>query len=181
MQPLGDVTEEEMTDVFIEQTSALAEGGADAILIETMISAEEACVAIKAAKEATKLPVMATMTFDKGPRGLFTMMGQRPEDAGQLLDEAGADVIGTNCGNGIEVMIELVTRMQAVTDKPLIVHSNAGIPRIVKGAVIYPETPEFMAPRFKELTELGVSIVGGCCGTTANHISACVRAIKATG
>ncbi len=178
MEPIGPLSESEMYDGFAEQISALAEGGADAVVIETMISADEAEVAIRAARENTDLTIMATMTFDKGPRGLFTMTGNTPEDAVQRLDEAGADVVGTNCGNGIEVMIEVATAMRAATDKFMVVHSNAGIPEIVKGQIIYPETPEFMAPGFKKLVGLGVNIVGGCCGTTPAHIAALAEAVR---
>ena len=178
MQPVGDVTEDEMYDVMKEQSMALAEGGADAILIETMISSDEAVVAIKAAKENTDIPVMATMTFDKGPRGYFTMMGDTPEDAAKKLSEAGADIIGTNCGNGADVMLELVKRIWPVTDKPILVHSNAGIPAIEHGVVVYPESAEYMAPRFREMVELGVNIVGGCCGTTPDHVAACAAAVR---
>jgi len=175
MEPLGTVTESEMYDAFAEQITALEEGGADGVDIETMISANEAAVAIRAAKENTKLAVMSTMTFDRGPRGLFTMMGNTPEDAAKRLDEAGADVVGTNCGNGIETMIEIAGRMRAATGKFLLVHSNAGIPQFVDGKIQYPETPGFMAPRFKKLIELGVNIVGGCCGTTPEHIAAIAK------
>ncbi|NQW17860.1 MAG: homocysteine S-methyltransferase family protein [Chloroflexi bacterium] len=178
MQPLGDVTEQEMYDVFKEQVTGLAAGGADAIVIETMISTAEARVAIKAAKENTDLPVMATMTFDKGPRGYFTMMGDTPEDAIKILSDAGADIVGTNCGNGADVMLDLVKRIRPITDKPILVHSNAGLPAIVNGVVQYPESPEYMAPRFKEMAELGASIIGGCCGTTPRHLAACAASIK---
>lgn len=178
MEPIGPLSESEMYDGFAEQIGALAEGGADAVVIETMISADEAEVAIRAARENTDLTVMATMTFDRGPRGLFTMSGNTPEDAVQRLGDAGADVVGTNCGNGIEVMIEVATAMRAATDKFLLVHSNAGIPEIVKGRIVYPETPEFMAPGFRKLVDLGVNIVGGCCGTTPAHIAALAEAVR---
>jgi Methionine synthase I (cobalamin-dependent), methyltransferase domain len=115
---------------------------------------------------------MSTMVFDKGPRGYFTMMGVTPESAALGLLDAGADIVGTNCGNGIEKMIEIATLMRQSTDRYLVVQSNAGIPRIVKGKVIYPETPEFMAENYKKLSEIPVNILGGCCGTTDSHIRA---------
>lgn len=178
MEPLGEVGKEEMYDAFAEQITALEEGGADGVVIETMISVDEAEVAIKAARENTNLTVMSTLTFDKGPRGWFTMMGDTPEAAVKRIGEAGAQVVGTNCGNGVEAMIDLVTRIRAATDRFLIVHSNAGIPEIIQGRVVYPETPEFMAPRFKALADLGVSIIGGCCGTTPGHIAALVQTVR---
>ena len=178
MEPMGSLTESEMYDGFAEQISALAEGGADAVAIETMISPEEAEVAIRAAHENTELAIIGTMTFDKGPRGLFTMWGNTPTDAVQRLDNAGADIVGANCGNGIKVMIEIAVEMRKATDKFLIIHSNAGIPSIVERKVKYPETPEFMASGFKELADLGTNIVGGCCGTTPAHIGALREAVK---
>ena len=171
LAPLGPVTEQEMRDGFIEQSQALAEGGADGIIIETMTSLEETLLAVKAVKENTDLVAVATMTFDLGPRGFFTMMGVTPEQAVSEIRKGGADVVGANCGNGIENMIKIAKLMRDVDDGFLLVHSNAGIPKIVKGRIIYPETPEFMAEKFKKLIELKINIFGGCCGTTPQHIS----------
>jgi 5-methyltetrahydrofolate--homocysteine methyltransferase len=177
LQPLGEVSEAEMLDAFIEQITALAEGGADAVLIETMTALEEASLAIKAARENTDLTVMATMTFDKGPRGYFTMMGVTPERAVKELRDAGADIVGANCGNGIEGMIELAREMRSATDGYLLVHSNAGMPSIRKGQIVYPETPDWMAERFRSLADIGINIFGGCCGTTPMHIRALLEAV----
>ena len=178
LEPLGEVSESEMYDAFVEQITALEEGGADAVVIETMTALEEATLAIKAAKENTKLIVMSTMTFDKGPRGFFTMMGVTPERAVKELKEAGADIVGSNCGNGIENMISIARTMRQATDGYLLIHSNAGIPAIKDGRIVYPETPDWMAERFKALADLGVNIVGGCCGTTPDHIRALSRALR---
>ena len=172
IEPLGAVSQAEMLDAFAEQVTALEEGGADAVVIETMFALDETRLAVRAARENTSLEVIATMTFDKGPRGLFTMMGVTPEEAARELREAGADVVGANCGNGIENMLELARLIRDATDGPMLIHSNAGIPAIRQGQIVYPETPEFMAPRFKELSEMGVNIFGGCCGTTPRHIRA---------
>lgn len=178
LKPLGEVSEDEMHDAFGEQMTALANGGADAILIETKTALEEASIAIKAAKTNTKLPVMATMTFDKGPRGFFTMMGVTPQQAVTGLSDAGADVVGVNCGNGIDLMVELAHDLRKMTEEFLLVHSNAGIPVITKGIICYTETPDYMAKKFKILAELGINIIGGCCGTTPAHIQALVDAVK---
>ena len=178
LEPLGPVTEAEMLDAFAEQTSALAEGGADAIVIETKTALEEAGLAIRAAKENTDLPVMATMTFDKGPRGFFTMMGVTPERAVNELQKAGADVVGANCGSGIELMVELGSQLRQATDSYLLIHCNAGIPSIKDGQVVYPETPVLMAQGFKKLADMGVSMIGGCCGTGPDHIRALVSAVR---
>ena len=172
LEPLGEVSEAEMLDAFAEQITGLAEGGVDAVLIETMTALEEASLAIRAARENTDLTVIATMTFDKGPRGYFTMMGVTPERAVMELRDAGADIVGANCGNGIEGMIDLARKMRGATDGYMLVHSNAGIPSIRKGQIVYPETPDWMAERFKSFADIGVNIFGGCCGTTPNHIRA---------
>ena len=178
LEPLGEVTEAEMLDAFKEQVTALANGGADAIIVETMTALEEATLAIRAVKENTDLPVIATMTFDKGPRGFFTMMGVQPERAAIALQEAGADVVGANCGNGIDNMVEIARIMRGATDGYMLVHSNAGIPAIRKGQIVYSETPDYMAERFKELADLGINILGGCCGTTPSHISALSQIVR---
>ena len=178
LEPLGDISEKEMCEAFEEQMVSLEQGGADAILIETMTAIEEITLAIGVAKETTNLPIIATMVFDKGPRGFFTMMGITPERAAKELTSAGADIVGTNCGNGIDLMIEIAQQMRDATDKPMIVHSNAGIPTIKDGQIIYPETPEYMLERFMQIVDLGVNIVGGCCGTGPEHISALSKAIR---
>lgn len=179
--PLKDdpIGEAEMYEAFAEQITALAEGGVDAVNIETMIDVEEAKIAIRAARENTDLVVFSTMFFDKGPRGFFTMMGTTPDVAMRELVAAGADVVGANCGNGVDVMLELARQLRAATDAPLLVHSNAGIPVAKGGEIFYPESPEYMAPRFRAMVEeAGVNIVGGCCGTGPDHIRALVRALR---
>ena len=182
LEPLGEVSEAEMYDAFARQITALAEGGVDGVDIETMWAIEEASLAIKAAKENTDLTVISTMTFDKGPRGLFTMMGVTPAQAATQLREAGADVVGANCSNGIEVMIEIARELRGTTNGPILVHSNAGIPAIKKeGQIVYPDTPEFMAERFKTLVDEGINVVGGCCGTTPAHIKAFSDAVRGQG
>lgn len=179
--PLSDnpVSDERVYEAFKEQIIALAAGGVDAVNIETMIDVREAKLAIRAAKDHTNLTVSTTMFFDKGPRGFFTMMGTRPEDAVRELHEAGADIVGANCGNGIDVMVELARELRAATDGYLLIHSNAGIPAMKGGEIVYPETPDYMSERFKVLVEdVGVNIVGGCCGTTPDHIRELSKAIR---
>lgn len=179
IEPLGTATEDELYEIFSEMSKAFEAGGADAVMIETQLAIEEAAIAVRAAKETTGLVVMATMVFDKGPRGYFTMMGVTPEQAVEGLEAAGADVVGTNCGNGIERMVEIATRMRSATDKYLVVQSNAGLPIIKNGETHYLETPEFMAKHYRELAELPINILGGCCGTTADHIRALVQSVRA--
>ena len=179
MEPLPDgVSESEMYDALAEQIAALAEGGADAILVETQMALEEAVTGIRAAKDTTSLPIFATMVFDLGPRGFFTMMGVTPERAVAELREAGADVVGANCGNGIDRMVDLACQMRAADDGLMLVHSNAGIPDMKDGQIIYSESPEYMAERFKTLSDMGVNILGGCCGTGPDHIRSLRAAVK---
>ena len=178
LEPLGEVTEEEMLDAFVEQVTALEAGGADGVVIETMTAVEEARLAIRAAREHTGLAILATMVFDKGPRGFFTMMGITPERSVKELLDAGADVVGTNCGNGVDLMVELAKDLRGATDAPLLVHSNAGIPSMVQGEIVYPENPDYMAKRFNDLADLGINIIGGCCGTGPEHIRTFSESLK---
>ena len=178
IEPLGTATEDELYETFSEMSRAFEAGGADAVMIETQLALDEASIAVRAAKETTNLVVMSTMVFDKGPRGYFTMMGVTPEQAVEGLQEAGSDIVGTNCGNGIERMVEIAARMRAVTDKYLVVQSNAGLPVIKNGETLYLESPEFMAKHYKELADLPINILGGCCGTTADHIRALVKSVR---
>ncbi len=172
------VTENEVYEAFAEQITALAEGGVDAVDIETMLDVREARLAIKAAKDNTDLLVISTMFFDKGPRGFFTMMGTTPQRAVKELIDAGADIVGANCGNGIDVMVELARELRAATDVYILIHSNAGIPATRGGEVIYPETPDYLAERFKQMVDIGVNIVGGCCGTGPDHIRALAKMVR---
>jgi 5-methyltetrahydrofolate--homocysteine methyltransferase len=175
----GDVTKAELCEAFSEQVLGLAEGGVDAICVETMSSLPEALEAVRAAKDRTSLPVFCTFSFALGRRGFRTMMGVTPEQAAREAAAAGADVIGTNCGNGIENMIEIVRQMRAaVPDRPILAQANAGMPELVDGATVYPETPEFMASHVAEMIAAGANIVGGCCGTTPRHMAAIAAAAR---
>lgn len=151
LRPLGLVSNQEMYDSFKNQALALEEGGADCVVIETMLDIDETSIAIQAVRENTSMLAMATMTFDLGPRGFFTMMGVTPEDAAKKLEQSGAQVIGANCGNGIERMIEIASKMRNSTDQPMMINCNAGIPSLVSGEILYPETPEYMAEQFMKL------------------------------
>lgn len=172
LKPYGDVEPEEMYENFHRQITALIQAGADIICVETMSDTQESILAIKAAKAIdSNIPVMATMTYNKTPRGFFTMMGHTIAKAAEDLKAAGADVIGTNCGNGIENMILIAKEYRENSDLPLIIQSNAGLPEMKGDVATYPETPEFMAEKAKELAAVGVSVIGGCCGTTPEHIT----------
>jgi 5-methyltetrahydrofolate--homocysteine methyltransferase len=175
----GEVSEEDLYTAFKEQAMALAKGGADALCIETMSATDEAAAAIRAARENTNCEVICTFTFQRGAKGQYrTMMGVSPAKAAQEAVQAGADIIGPNCGNGMEQMIEIVKEMRAVAGTtPILVHANAGLPRNVNGVDVFPESPEEMAAGVKAVVDAGANIVGGCCGTTPAHIQAIRRAV----
>lgn len=172
MLMMGDVKESEIYDAYVEQIVALEKGGADAVCIETMSDLEEALIAVAAAKDNTSLEVIVTFTFNRTLQGEYrTMMGITPKEASLKCINAGADIVGTNCGNGIEQMIDIVSEIkQAIGDKPILVQSNAGLPINENGKVVYKESPEYMAKFVVPLVEAGANIVGGCCGTTPEHI-----------
>ena len=170
IEPLGPRTVLEAYDFFAEQAEALSTGGVDVIFVETMMAAEEAEIAIKAAKEKTSLPVVSTMTFELGKSGLRTMWGVDVSTAVQRLTDAGADVIGANCGKGFEEMIRIIKEMRPLTTKPIIAQPNAGIPDWEEGKSVYKDTPEIIKPKAETLLKEGVNILGGCCGTAPEHI-----------
>lgn len=175
----GDVTEEQLYDAYKDQMIAIEAGGADAVCIETMSSVTEACQAIKAAKDNTSLLVICTMTYEPGARGFRTMMGVTPERAAQETIEAGADIIGANCGNGIENMVQITKQLRAAApDCPILIHANAGMPVLENGKAVFKATPEDMAAVVPELIAAGANIIGGCCGTTPKHIAAIASAAK---
>ena len=178
-QPLGRVHQDEMREAYIEQVNALAEGGVDGVLFETLRVIEEAVIAIKAAKENTDLAVMVSMVFDRGQDGFATIMGASPEEVMNALKDAGADVVGANCGNGIDDMVEIAKEIKRVTSGYTLINSNAGIPSILDAEIVYPESPEYMATRFAELAQMGISVIGGCCGTGPEHIHALANAVNA--
>ena len=181
MTVMGDVTEDDLFAAFKEQTAALAAGGADAICVETMTALDEAAAAVRAAREQTACEVICTFTFDRTVTGEYrTMMGVSPTDAAKSALEAGAHIIGANCGNGMERMVEIVHEMRAVAPQtPILVHANAGLPKNIGGVDVFPETPEDMAARIPVLVAAGANIIGGCCGTTPAHIAAIRQAVNA--
>ena len=178
MLVIGEVTEEELYEAFRDQAVALEKGGADAVCIETMSDIGEAVQAIRAAKENTELEVICTFTFEKTKQGTYrTMMGVSPEEATRAAIEAGVDIAGTNCGNGMERMVKVVQEIrEAFPNIPILVHANAGLPENIDGVDVFPETPEEMAGWIGGILDAGANIVGGCCGTTPGHIRAMKQA-----
>ena len=178
---MGEVSQEELYEAFREQCIALEAGGADAVVIETMSDLEEAKCAISAARENTKLEIICTMTFDPaGPGEYYSMMGVTPAQMVEELQNTGVDVIGANCGNGAKNMIDIVKEIRSVNAEiPVLIHANAGLPEYRGGETVFPESPAEMAGYVEELIIAGANIVGGCCGTTPEHIHALCQLKKA--
>ena len=173
LEPYGDVSREQVSESFRRQMDALIGAGVDCVCVETMTDLVEAQLAVRAAKAvAPGTPVIATMTFDPTPRGYFTIMGTSVAAAADGLAEAGADVVGSNCGLGIEHMVAIAREFRRCSTLPLIIQANAGLPKTVAGRTVYDESPAFVATQAAELVAIGVSIIGGCCGTTPEHIRA---------
>ncbi len=163
LEPLGDVTEARMTEAFRVQAEQLAEGGVDILLCETFSDIREVQIAIQAAS-STGLPVFATMTYDIN---LHTMMGVAPADGMRACEEAGAAVVGCNCGNGPDEMTQILDQMLAAGPRrPLMAQSNAGVPELIDGRVCYLYPPEKMVEFARQWIDAGVSVVGSCCGST---------------
>ena len=170
LEPYGEISKEKMYENFCTQLKTIIEEGVDIIFIETMSDINEAKIALQAAKDINnKITVSVSMVFDKTERGYFTFMGVGIQKAVDELIKAGADVIGSNCGYGIFEMVEIAKEFRKCTDFPLIIQSNAGIPKLENDKLIFPESPEFMAGYIKELIGLKCNIIGGCCGTTPKY------------
>lgn len=173
LKPYGDADPNELLEGFKRQIGAMAEEGVDLVCVETMMDTGEALLALEAAKRISKdLPVICSMTFNETPRGFYTIMGSSVEKAARILEDGGADIIGSNCGNGIDAMVKIADTLGDVTTLPILIQSNAGLPEMKDGVLIYPETPEYFAKRVEPLIRARVQIIGGCCGTTPAHIRA---------
>jgi 5-methyltetrahydrofolate--homocysteine methyltransferase len=181
LKPYGETDPEDVSRAFHQQIGVLVESGVDILCIETMTDVNEAKLALQAARSVSStIPVIATMTFDRTPRGYFTIMGVNVEGAARELADARADIVGSNCGTGMEDMVELAREFRHHSQLPLIIQPNAGLPEIEGDSVVYRETPEFMAGKVQELVDIGVSIIGGCCGTTPRHTEAMRRALDSS-
>jgi 5-methyltetrahydrofolate--homocysteine methyltransferase len=172
LEPLGETSEADLTGMMTVQIQGLLDGGADAIIVETQTASEEASVGIQVARKLGAPCVIASFAYDKVVDGQRTMMGLAPSDVVRRLDDLGVDIFAANCGTGIDIAgyIKLVESYRAATDKPIMAQPNAGQPSMKAGIVTYLETPEMMAARVPDLVTAGARIVGGCCGTTPEHI-----------
>lgn len=170
VEPVGDLSFDSMTAIFREQAEVLIEAGADLITLETFLDIKEIRAATIAIREiSSSLPVIAMLTFDDNGR---SVLGTPPEAAAITLEAAGADIIGSNCGLGVDGIYEILQSMRRVTVLPLISQANAGLPILKEGKTVFPGTPTEMTAYHDRLVDLGVRVIGGCCGTTPDHIRA---------
>ena len=175
LYPIGNLTLEELIDVYKEQIACLVKADVDLLVVETMMSLAEARAALIAAKETCDLPVIVSMTYNEDGRTLY---GTNPETAVIVLQSLGADAVGINCSTGPEEMIPLVERMKKYANIPILAKPNAGMPELIDGETIYAMTPEQFAGYGRRLVDAGAGIIGGCCGTTKDHISALARTVR---
>ncbi len=171
LKPMGEFEVEEFDAAFEAQMHGLKDGGVDLISIETMYSLEEALSALRAARKVTGLPVCVCMTFDKNPRGFFTLMGETVPRCLKALADNGADVVGSNCTHGSSVFRELAILIREGTDLPVIVQPNRGRPVLEGGEMSYKQTIEEYVADIREIAAMGVNVIGGCCGTTPEFIA----------
>jgi 5-methyltetrahydrofolate--homocysteine methyltransferase len=165
------VNEQDVFESFRRQAEALASGGVDALLIETMGELKEMQIAARAARAVCPLPLVLSMTFDSGPDKTATMMGVTPEIAVREMEALDAWMVGANCGIGPESYVRVCNRMRAATSKPIWVKPNAGIPALSENGITYSQTPDLFGAFALRLREAGANVIGGCCGTTPAHIS----------
>jgi len=178
MLMMGETTEEELKAAFEEQAEALAEAGVHGLVVETMSDLAEAMIAVRAAK-STGLPVVASMVFDSGKNKDRTMMGQTVEQCAVALADAGADVVGANCGRGIAGYLALCQRLAQAASLPVWIKPNAGLPGFVDGKLIYQTTPDEFAGFAPALMDAGARFIGGCCGSTPEFIRALAAKVPA--
>jgi 5-methyltetrahydrofolate--homocysteine methyltransferase len=173
LQPLGELSESQMEDVYREQIEPIFSAGVNIVCIETQSAIEEVACAVRAARSLNDAAeVITTFAFDLTPKGPRTMMGADPQKIVEQLTPLGVDVFGSNCGNGIEGMIEVAGVFASLIDKPILIHANAGLPELINGQTVFRQSPEDFSARTAELVAAGAKIIGGCCGTTPEHIVA---------
>ncbi|MCR4705518.1 MAG: homocysteine S-methyltransferase family protein [Lachnospiraceae bacterium] len=176
LRPIGPLDFEELVDVYKKQIRACEEGGADLIVVETMLSLQETRAAVIAAKEVSELPIMATLSFDNDGK---TMFGTDAKTAAVTLSALGVSAVGTNCSAGPDMLLPIIEAMASVTDIPIIAKPNAGLPVLdAEGNAIYDMDPDTFACETAKLADAGASLLGGCCGTDPEYIRKLVEATK---
>jgi len=176
VEPVGDLSFDQTAEIFREQARALIDAGCDLITLETFLDIKEIRAAVIAIRELSRdIPVIAMLTFEEKGR---SVLGSPPEAAAITLEAVGASIVGSNCGLGVDGIYEILRAMRAVTTLPLICQANAGLPVLKDGKTVFPGTPEEMASYHDRLIDLGVRVIGGCCGTTPAHIAAMQQALS---
>lgn len=175
LYPLGDLMFEDLVDVYKEQAKIIAEAGADLFVVETMMSLQECRAAVLAIREVCDLPIMVSLTYNEDGRTLY---GTDPVTAVVVMQSLGADAVGMNCSTGPEAMLEPIAKMAEYATIPLLAKPNAGMPELIDGQTVFNVEPEEFAEVGKKLVEEGAAIIGGCCGTTPEHIRALKEAVK---
>ena len=175
LYPLGDLMFEDLVDVYKEQAKIIADAGADLFVVETMMSLQECRAAVLAIREVCDLPVMVSLTYNEDGRTLY---GTDPVTAVVVMQSLGADAVGMNCSTGPEAMLEPIAKMAEYATIPLLAKPNAGMPELIDGQTVFNVEPEEFAEVGKKLVEEGAAIIGGCCGTTPEHIRALKEAVK---
>ena len=179
LQPAGLLSQEEAQRHYKDQASILASGDIDLFILETIFDLNEALAAIKAIRSVSDLPIFSTMTFQKKPSGFFTLMGNKPGESLNRLKEAGASVVGANCSLASDTMVDLARISRDSVDGPVMIQPNAGAPKNVGDIVVYPETVDYFCDNILAMKEIGIDVVGGCCGTTPDFIRAMAEKISA--
>lgn len=181
IKPMGEYEEAQFEEAFAVQAAALDEGGVDFFIMETMYDLREALCAVRACRKVSSLPVFATMTFNKSPRGFFTLMGDSPSKCLKALEQGGAAAVGANCFLDSEAMVELVKIMRPETGLPLIAQPNAGQPHVLGGReMVYSQSREDFVRHIVRIIEYGAQVVGGCCGTDPDTIRRLAEVLKKT-
>lgn len=176
LKPYGPIASEEARVAFTEQAQALAQGGADLLVIETHFAVEEATLAFEAARSVTDLPIVVSFSYDRGTR---TMMGARPAQMIKTFRALDAAVVGANCGTTLENMEVIVKEYSSAEPGfPLWAKPNAGMPRLDGAQTVYDVSPDAMAAFARKYVDLGARVIGGCCGSTPEHVAAMAKAVK---
>ncbi len=177
LEPSGVIAFQKAVECFAEQADYLSKEGVDLFIIETIFDLQESLAAIKGIQSVSSKPIFATLTFEKIQKGFATIMGNRVEESMKALVDAGAAAVGANCSIGSDVMLDLAKEIRQSIDLPVIIQPNAGIPGVKESGISYPEDMEFFSDNIRKIKELGVEIVGGCCGTTPDYIRSIVDKI----
>jgi len=176
LKPLGTLEEKDCYQAYAEQVVALDAGGVDFLLIETQFDLVEASLAVEAARDLSTLPLVCSFSYDRGTR---TMMGVRPSKMAQSISDLGVDMLGINCGRSLQDNLEALKELKEGTDLPIWFKPNAGLPTVdEKGQAVYDVTPDDMGALVVDWIAAGASVVGGCCGSTPEHIRQIAQAVK---